>query len=138
MRLAALSALQDRGEIVSVALNSDFKDTGIAAVERLDDRADLEQVVARGKNSGAVKRARTILREMDERAAAEAAAEAAADAKRTAAPRRKHRRTSSAAPDRQEDAPSESPASSGESRSGSRGSSRWRRRRATQEAGAGA
>jgi len=69
IRLAALAALQDRGEIVSVALNSDFKDTGVAAVERLDDRGDLEQIATRGKNKSAVKRARTTLREMDERAA---------------------------------------------------------------------
>ena len=69
IRLAALAALQDRAEIVSVALNSDFKDTGVAAVERLDDREDLEQIATRGKNKSAVKRARTTLREMDERAA---------------------------------------------------------------------
>ncbi|HEY3044254.1 MAG TPA: DUF349 domain-containing protein [Vicinamibacterales bacterium] len=75
IRLAALSALQDRGELLSVALNSDFKDTGVAAVDRLDDRRDLEQIAARGKNKSALKRARTILREMDERAAAESAAQ---------------------------------------------------------------
>src|SRR6266496_4270954 len=33
IRLGALSALHDRAEIVSVALNSEFKDTGVAAVE---------------------------------------------------------------------------------------------------------
>jgi hypothetical protein len=69
IRLAALEALRDRAEIVAVALNSDFKDTAIAAVERLDDRGDLEQVAARGKNKGALKRARAMLREMDDRAA---------------------------------------------------------------------
>ena len=74
IRLAALEALQDRDEIIGVALNSDFKDTGIAAVERLPDRADLEHVAARAKNKNAVKRARAILREMDERLAAENAA----------------------------------------------------------------
>jgi hypothetical protein len=80
IRLAALSALQDRGEIINVALNSDFKDTGVAAVERLDGRADLEQIAARARNKGALKRARTLLREMDERLAAETAAQAAAAA----------------------------------------------------------
>jgi hypothetical protein len=69
IRLAALEALRDRAEIVAVALNSDFKDTAIAAVERLDDRGDLEQVAARGKNKIALKRARAMLREMDDRAA---------------------------------------------------------------------
>jgi hypothetical protein len=81
VRLAALSALQDRGEILGVALNSDFKDTGIAAVERIDGRPDLEQIALRGKNKSAVKRARTLLREMDERAGAAAAAEAAEQAR---------------------------------------------------------
>ena len=69
IRLAALSALQDHAEILGVALHSDFKDTGVAAVDRVGDRGELEQIAARGKNKGAVKRARTILREMDERAA---------------------------------------------------------------------
>ena len=77
---------QDRGEILNVALNSDFKDTAVAAVERLDDRGDLEQVAARGKNRSALKRARTILREMDERAAAEAASQAACRNRRCRSP----------------------------------------------------
>ena len=62
------SAVRSPGEIVLVALNSDFKDTAVAAVERLDDRGDLDQIAARGKNKSALKRARTVLREMDERA----------------------------------------------------------------------
>ena len=73
VRVVALAALRDSREIVAVALSSDFEDTGIAAVERLDDRSDIERVAARGKNKKAVKRARTILLEMDERAAAEIA-----------------------------------------------------------------
>jgi hypothetical protein len=81
VRLAALAALQDRGEILNVALHSDFKDTGVSAVERLDARADLEEVAARAKNKSASKRARGILREMDEREAAESAAQAAAAAR---------------------------------------------------------
>ena len=75
IRLTALAALEARGEILNVALNSEFKDTAVGAVERLDDRADLEQVAVRAKNRSALKRARTVLREMDERAAAEAAAQ---------------------------------------------------------------
>jgi hypothetical protein len=78
IRMAALAAVQDRSELLSVASNSDFKDTALAAIERLSDRVDLEQLAARGKNRTAVKRARGILREMDERAEAQAAAEARA------------------------------------------------------------
>jgi hypothetical protein len=84
VRLAALAALQDHDEIVRVALNSEFKDTGIAAVERLESRADLEDVAVRSKNKSVAKRARAILREADERVAAEAAEQAEATA---AAPR---------------------------------------------------
>jgi hypothetical protein len=80
VRLAALAALQDHDEIISVALNSDFKDTATAAVERLESRADLEDVAVRSKNKSAAKRARTILREADEREAADAAAQAEASA----------------------------------------------------------
>jgi hypothetical protein len=75
VRLAALAALQDHDEIVNVALNSEFKDTGTAAVERLDARADLEEIAERARNKSAAKRARALLREADERAAAAAAAE---------------------------------------------------------------
>ena len=80
IRQAALAAigLPDgseivRAEIVNVAMNSDFKDTAVGAVDLLHDRGDLEHIAARGKNKSAVKRARTVLREMEERAAAESA-----------------------------------------------------------------
>ena len=76
IRQAAFEGLQDHGEIVGVAMNSEFKDTAVAAVERLSDRGELEQVAARGTNKSAAKRARGVLREMDERAAQEAAAAA--------------------------------------------------------------
>lgn len=76
IRQTALDALHDRGEILGVAMNSEHKDTAIAAVERFVEREDLEQIAARAKNKAAAKRARALLREMDERAAAEAAAAA--------------------------------------------------------------
>ena len=82
VRLAALAALQDRAELVQVALNSEFKDTAVAAVDRLPDREDLEAVAQKGKNKSGIKRARAILREMDERQAAEAAQEEAERAER--------------------------------------------------------
>ena len=79
IRRAALEALQDREEIVAVAMNGEFKDAAVAAVDRLTDRADLELIASRASSKNAVKRARTILRELDERSAAEAAAEAPPD-----------------------------------------------------------
>src|SRR5262249_4618797 len=79
VRLAALAALTDRDEILNVALNGAFKDTAVAAVEYASSRAELEQIVTRARNKHASKRARVLLREADDRAAAEAAALAEAE-----------------------------------------------------------
>ena len=78
VRLDALSRLDDAHELAAVALRSEFKDVTVAAVERLSDRAVLEDVAGRAKNKSAAKRARALVRAMDEAAAAKAAAEAAA------------------------------------------------------------
>jgi Domain of Unknown Function (DUF349) len=77
LRAEALARVQDHGEILAVAMNSEFKDTALAALDRVSGREDLERVAERAKNKSSAKRARTTLREMDERAAAEAAAVAA-------------------------------------------------------------
>ena len=71
VRRAAIASLRDHHEILAVALNSDFKDSGVAAVDRLTAREDLEQVAARAKNKAAAKRAKGLIREMDDRLAAE-------------------------------------------------------------------
>jgi hypothetical protein len=73
IRQAAFDQLHDRADILTVAINGEFKDTATAAVNRLSDRDDLDQVVARAKNKAAAKRASAVLRELDERAAREAA-----------------------------------------------------------------
>ena len=67
----------DTAEILAVAMNSEHKDTAQAAVDLIADRSELEQVVARAKSKSAVKRARGILREAEEREAREAALQAA-------------------------------------------------------------
>ncbi len=70
-RLDALRALSDRhelAEILAVALNGEHKDAAAGAVDLLQDRHELEQVAARSKNKNAIKRARILLREMEERA----------------------------------------------------------------------
>jgi len=78
VRLGALESLRQRGEhaeIVAVATNSEHKDSALAAVELVaGDRAAIDQVATRGRNKSAVKRARGIIREAEEREAAEAAA----------------------------------------------------------------
>jgi hypothetical protein len=86
VRRAAFDRLHDHAELLSVALNSEFKDPTLAAVERITDRAELEQIAARAKNKSASKRARAIVREMDERRAADEA-RAAAETAAAAAPR---------------------------------------------------
>lgn len=82
VRTHALESLRGRGdgpELLAIAMNSDFKDSAVAAVDTIADRQQLDQIIARGKNKSAVKRARAIVREAEERAAREAA-EAAAEA----------------------------------------------------------
>jgi hypothetical protein len=88
IRLRALASVREQGahdELLSIAMNSDFKDTAHAALESVTDRAELDQVIARGRNKSAVKRARTIVREAEEQAAREAAEAAAAAAIEAAA-----------------------------------------------------
>src|SRR5262245_8947587 len=80
VRVDALDSLRRRGdttELLAVAMNSDFKDSAVAAVDAIADRQLLDQIIARGKNKSAVKRARAIVREAEERAAQDAAAAAA-------------------------------------------------------------
>ena len=86
VRLGALARVQDAGnhdELLEIAMNSEFKDTALGALEAITDREELEQVMTRGRNKSAAKRARSILREADEQAARDAAD--AAEAARIAA-----------------------------------------------------
>jgi hypothetical protein len=78
IRRDALDALADSAEILNVALNGEFKDAATAAVERISDRAALEDIANRSKNKNAARRARALLREIDDQAVREAAAAAPA------------------------------------------------------------
>jgi hypothetical protein len=80
VRAAAFERVRDAGshdEILAVAMNSDFKDTAAAAVELISARQDLDQVIARGRNKTAIKRARAVVRDAEEQAARDAAEAAA-------------------------------------------------------------
>jgi hypothetical protein len=79
VRQQAFERVHERGDVLAVAINGEFKETAVAAVDRLAEREDLEQVALRAKTRGAAKRASALLRELDERAAKNAAP-AAADA----------------------------------------------------------
>jgi hypothetical protein len=86
VRRQAFERLNDPHEILAVALNSDFKDPAMDAVDRFSDRKTLDEIAVRAKNRNVSKRARTLLRDIDDRAAQEAAAAAAdADARAQAA-----------------------------------------------------
>jgi hypothetical protein len=81
VRTRAFESLRGRGdgpELLAIAMNSDFKDSAVAAVDTIADRQLLDQIIARGKNKSAVKRARAIVREAEERAARDAAEATAA------------------------------------------------------------
>ncbi len=78
VRNAAFARLTSRDDFFGLALHCDFKETALAAVDRLSDQEDLEQVAERAKNKSAAKRARQILRDRDEAAARDAAEEARA------------------------------------------------------------
>ena len=81
IRQRALESLRFQGvhdELLAVAMNSDFKDTAMGALEHVTSKDDLERVATRGKNKSAVKRARAILKEADEQAVRDAEAAAAA------------------------------------------------------------
>jgi hypothetical protein len=69
VRRAAFERLRERAEhaeLLAVAMNSEFKDTGLAAVDLITDRGELEQIASRGRNKAAIKRARGILREAED------------------------------------------------------------------------
>src|SRR5512139_923447 len=84
-RLEALGRISDHSELASIALRSDFKDVAVAAVERMTDRAEIEAVAARAKNKTAQRRARGMLRALEE-ASQPLAAGAPASAGAAAAP----------------------------------------------------
>jgi uncharacterized protein DUF349 len=77
VRTRAFEAIDDHGELLAIALNSEFKDPTVAAVERITDRGELDEIAARAKNKSAAKRARWLVREIDDRIAAAAAAQTA-------------------------------------------------------------
>ena len=77
VRRGAFDRLSDLHEILAVALNSDFKDPALDAVDRFSDRSTLDEIAGRAKNRNVAKRARSLVREIDDRAAQEAAAAAA-------------------------------------------------------------
>jgi Domain of Unknown Function (DUF349) len=76
VRQEAFGRVHERADVLAVAINGEFKEIAVAAVDRLAERADLEQVVLRAKTRGAAKRASALLHELDERAARDAAAAA--------------------------------------------------------------
>jgi hypothetical protein len=78
--LDAVARVGDQAELLNIALKTDHKDAGLAALEKSVDvsspdvRGTLEGVVNRAKNKAVAKRARAILQTMEEAEAARRAA----------------------------------------------------------------
>src|SRR5690606_41860308 len=70
IRQAALAALVDPGELAATALKCSFRDTALAALERVTDAAALRAVATRGVNQAAARRARAMVRAIAEQGAA--------------------------------------------------------------------
>ena len=70
--LEAVARIADRAELINIALKTDHKDAGLAALERAlaagddDTRATLDTVAARAKNKAVVKQARSMLHALDQ------------------------------------------------------------------------
>lgn len=79
VRRAAFESVGDEREVLSIAENSEFREPAVSAVERIADRDDLEHIASRARNKSAAKRARALVREIEEREAAEREAAAAAE-----------------------------------------------------------
>ena len=87
IRMDALARITDAGELAGTALRTDYKDVALAALDRIGDEETLRSLAARARNQAAQRRARSLVRAIDERAAAQAKA----DAERTAELERRRR-----------------------------------------------
>jgi hypothetical protein len=78
--LEAVARISDPPELLNVALKTEHKDAGVAAVDKSidpaspDARETLDNLVTRARSKAVVRRARTLLQEMDEAEAARKAA----------------------------------------------------------------
>jgi len=79
LRLEALGRMTDPRETASVALKSGHRDVALAAVERVGDRDLLATIAERGRDPGAARRARALLRGSEEESDSEAKTAPAAD-----------------------------------------------------------
>ena len=78
--LDAVARIADRAELINIALKTDHKDAGLAALERAlaagegDTRATLDTVATRAKSKAVVKQARAMLHALDQAEAEQRAA----------------------------------------------------------------
>ncbi len=85
-RLEALARVEEAEEIYAIALKSDHRDVALAAVERLSNREHLQVLAARATQKPVARRARTLVRALEEADAGAQAVAAAAVAAAAAAP----------------------------------------------------
>ena len=70
IRMDALARLTDAGELAATALKTDYKDAALGALDRIGDEETLRTLAARARNQAAQRRARSLVRAIDDRAAA--------------------------------------------------------------------
>ena len=75
-RMAALARLTDPQELTATALKSEYKDVAVAAVDRITDAQAWRTIATRAKNPAAQRRARALIRGLEEQETAAAEAEA--------------------------------------------------------------
>ena len=68
VRLEAASRVDDPSELASIARNSEHKDSALAALERITDGGALKSIAGRAKSKIASRRARSMLRALEEEA----------------------------------------------------------------------
>ena len=67
VRLGATSRVDDLSELSAIAQNSEHKDSALAALERVNEPEFLKSIAARAKNKVAGRRAKSMLRAVEER-----------------------------------------------------------------------
>lgn len=67
VRMAALGRLEQPDDLMTVALKADHRDVGLAALERISSREHLDTLANRARNKAVTRRARALMRTMDER-----------------------------------------------------------------------
>jgi Domain of Unknown Function (DUF349) len=73
IRLAALARVTDAADLLAIALRSEHRDVALAALDRIEDREALDAIANRARTKAVARRARTLVRGLDDATAADVA-----------------------------------------------------------------